>query len=234
MASGPVERLLALSEPQTRKYCFSEPSEVAGVTMEFRLTYRGKLPSATGSDTRAKDKHLIRKQLHRQLRVLWQDHRTLKSKLVPSSSEPDPGGPALVPLAGIHNPTAEVDRIANNFAHHGYRFVPLIRESEGLACSLYILFLRRDNPGNLVRSGGDIDNRLKVLLDALRMPKDLSELAGFPPEQDEDPFFCLLEDDVLINDISVTTDRLLTPKEDDENINDVMLVIHVNPAAIVI
>jgi hypothetical protein len=203
--------------------------------VEFRLTYRGKLPAASSADSRAREKHLIRKQLHKQLRVLWGDHRALKSKLVARQSVSGYDGEeaALIRLAEMQtDPKIEVERIADKFAHHGYRFVPLIREPEGIACSLDILFLRRDNPGNLVRSGGDIDNRLKVLLDALRMPKDLSELAGFPPDQGEDPFFCLLEDDVLINDISVTTDRLLVPKEDEEHINDVMLVIHVTAKAI--
>ncbi|MGI8743784.1 MAG: hypothetical protein ACR2NN_14655 [Bryobacteraceae bacterium] len=87
----------------------------------------------------------------------------------------------------------------------GRRFGSLIRKLNGLACSLDVLLLRRDNPGGLLKSGGDIDNRLKVLLDGLRMPASLAELGGFEPDSDEEPFFCLLEDDVLINDLSVTT-----------------------------
>jgi hypothetical protein len=41
----------------------------------------------------------------------------------------------------------------------------------------------------LIHSGGDIDNRLKVLFDALRIPTDCSELAGVIKEADEDPYF---------------------------------------------
>jgi hypothetical protein len=57
-------------------------------------------------------------------------------------------------------------------------FLPLINEATGVGCSLDILFLRRDPPGALIRSGGDIDNRVKVLFDALRMPRNDKEVHG--------------------------------------------------------
>ena len=117
-----------------------------------------------------------------------------------------------------------LEHIADDHQRCGGRFVPLISNAGGFTCSLSILFLRRDNPGNLVENGGDIDNRIKVLLDGLRMPETVNQLGGFPIDADEDPFFCLLEDDKLITSISVTTDRLIIPKRSDENINDVMLV----------
>ena len=68
--------------------------------------------------------------------------------------------------------------IADHFAQFGFRWSPLIDERYGLACALDILFLRRDEPGNVIKSGGDIDNRLKVLFDALRTPANQSEIAG--------------------------------------------------------
>jgi hypothetical protein len=43
-------------------------------------------------------------------------------------------------------------------------------------------------------------------------------------EAGEDPFFCLLEDDSLVTDISVTTDKLL-PMDHAEYIHEVHLVI---------
>src|SRR6266849_6098917 len=52
----------------------------------------------------------------------------------------------------------------------GKQFVPLVRQSLALACSLDILFLRREEPGSLILQGGDIDNRIKTLFDALKMP----------------------------------------------------------------
>lgn len=87
----------------------------------------------------------------------------------------------------------------------------------------------------MVASGGDIDNRLKVLLDGLVMPRTESDLGGIPLEPDENPFFCLLEDDSLITSVSVITDRLLTPLAAGEKISDVCLIIHVtvlNPGAL--
>jgi hypothetical protein len=47
------------------------------------------------------------------------------------------------------------------------------------------------------------------------------------PESGEDPFFCLLEDDNLITEIKVTTDRLLVPQREAEGVHDVVLMIHV-------
>jgi hypothetical protein len=120
------------------------------------------------------------------------------------------------------------ESVHNKYLRCGYRFVPLIGGFfEDVACSLDILFLRRDAPGNLVKSGGDIDNRIKTLLDGLRMPSDCGQVEKMPPEDGEDPFYCLLLDDSLITEIRVTTDRLLTPLEDGEGIHDVHLVIHV-------
>jgi hypothetical protein len=90
------------------------------------------------------------------------------------------------------------------------------------------VFLRRDHPGNLIRHGGDIDNRIKVLFDGLRIPQECSELPDdAKPESEDDPFFCLLEDDELITEVKVTTDRLLVPPTGEEHIHNVVLLIHV-------
>src|SRR5262249_54247495 len=95
------------------------------------------------------------------------------------------------------------------------------------------LFLRRDQPGNLIVSGsggGDIDNRIKVLLDALRVPHNDSEVDADVNVSDEpNPFYCLLEDDGVVTDLNVTTDRLLFPVTDIKSHPqlDVRLLIHV-------
>ena len=87
--------------------------------------------------------------------------------------------------------------------------------------------MRRDQPGNIIESGGDLDNRIKVLFDALRLPQNCDEVLPARDGQEDDPIFVLLEDDRLIVDVKVTSDRLLTPRLDGEHINDVRLVIHV-------
>jgi len=80
--------------------------------------------------------------------------------------------------------------------------------------------LRNDAPGALIRSG-DLDNRIKTVFDALRMPTNVDELGGYDaPAEEEDPFYCLLEDDYLITHLSVETDRLLEPSGQASDAND--------------
>ncbi len=105
----------------------------------------------------------------------------------------------------------------------GHEFMPLIRESVGLACSLNIVFMRKGEIGSLVSQDGDLDNRIKTLFDGLRMPLP-SEMGNHHPG--EGPFHCLLEDDALITGFQVDTDRLLTKPGGD--IHEVRLVIDVS------
>lgn len=59
------------------------------------------------------------------------------------------------------------------------------------------------------------------------MPQQCSEVDGQSPSADEDPFFCLLEDDKWIYDFSVTTDTLLVPPDPLEPHRDIVAVIRV-------
>ena len=75
-------------------------------------------------------------------------------------------------------------------------------------------------------ASGDIDNRLKTIFDALRMPASKDELGGYEtPEEGETPFYCLLTDDKLISRVSVETDTLLQPTSLEAGDNDARLVI---------
>jgi hypothetical protein len=80
-----------------------------------------------------------------------------------------------------------------------------------------------------VVSAGDLDNRIKTLIDALRKPHSANELRGNEiPAPGEDPFFCLLEDDDLVTALSVETDMLLDPPvADDAAQRQVKLIISV-------
>jgi hypothetical protein len=122
--------------------------------------------------------------------------------------------------------TVPVEQIANDYDKCGFRFVPLVRK--GMACSLEILILRRDEPFKVFGNAGDLDGRVKTLFDGLRMPQQCSELAGNTPDADENPFYCLLEDDSYINDVDIKTDRLLVPPEPDEPLRDAVVVIAVH------
>lgn len=195
----------------------SRETKGEGVNLEFRLVYQGKLPAAGSGKggTRREEKHAIRKVVHQQLAKVWQQHSTLSFWIEERTGR---------------SPETQEEfkfRIANKwikkYGRFGFNFLPLITEEVGLACSLDILFLRPDVPGKIMDSTGDIDNRIKVLFDGLRMPRYADEVEGYSPTPDENLFFCLLEDDTLINEIKVTTDRLLTPTSGD----DVLLVMHV-------
>lgn len=108
-----------------------------------------------------------------------------------------------------------------------FRFAPLITERLTHVAKLNITLLTPEEPGRAITQGGDLDNRLKTLFDALRAPKTESELpSNEAPQSGEAPFFCLLEDDALISSVSVITDRLLRPNESP---NTVVLLIHVVP-----
>lgn len=197
-----------LELPRTDRYVHDDWPKREGEVVEFRLVFRGKLPSEGRGDKY--EKHQARKQFHRQLAALWKDHPYLSTGLIRNRIQNDP--------------RSVVEQLADNYARCGYRFVPLVNDRWNLACALDIIFLRRDGPGGLVKWGGDIDNRIKVLFDSLRMPQECQELPE-GPQDGEDPFFCLLEDDKLITEVNITTDKLLTPLGENENVNDVMFVI---------
>jgi hypothetical protein len=109
---------------------------------------------------------------------------------------------------------------------NAFNFVPLVTEELSLICGIEILFLRPDYPGAVV-SSGDIDNRLKTLFDALRMPQIGQLKADAVPSENEKPFYVLLEDDKLISRLSVETDTLLEPIGDEMNKSDARLIITV-------
>jgi hypothetical protein len=122
-----------------------------------------------------------------------------------------------------------VQQIARKFSVCNYRFVPLVREDLLLACKLDILFLRGESGRKIVQSG-DIDNRLKTLFDALRTPKRCAEIGGATAETDEDPFFCLLEDDSLITEVRLRADTILTPSSSKlENPVKVIMAVALRP-----
>jgi hypothetical protein len=98
---------------------------------------------------------------------------------------------------------------------------------------LDILFLRHDPPGSVVHAG-DLDNRIKTLIDALRKPQGAIELRGNEtPTDDEDPFFCLLEDDKLVTGLTVESDRYLEPpngrKDADNRRAHIVITVDVRP-----
>lgn len=187
--------------------------------MEFTLFYDGALKAAGKKNRRKDHKHDIRRRFHGQLRELWGQ--------VPlngfSGLLSDPVDPNL-PLTETEA-AGEGGRGGSSVieARGGFRFAPLVCSKLRLVADLSVTLLRPEPPGQIVTQAGDIDNRLKTLLDALKMPSGADELpAGASPGTD--PFFCLLEDDNLITRLDVRTERLLVPDADS---SDVRLLLHV-------
>lgn len=192
--------------------------------MRFRLTYSGPLQAtqrdaqATQRDPMALHKHSVRRVFHAQLKQLWATNKFLRDHKLAPYQVNNPNYRYLPTDGAVwgdsrdqYRPMADV--LADVYARDGYRFVPLVREDISLICNLHILFLRRDYPGSLL-SAGDLDNRIKTLIDCLRPPHGSNELAGNEvPLDGEDPFFVLLEDDKVVTGLTVETDTLLDPPE---------------------
>lgn len=95
-------------------------------------------------------------------------------------------------------------------------YAPLVRTQLHLLAELDILLLRPELPGGVVTSGGDIDNRLKTLFDALGVPSQTQDIApNARVSSGESPTFTLLEDDALIARVNIDTDRLLSAPQPD-------------------
>lgn len=76
--------------------------------------------------------------------------------------------------------------------------------------------------------GGDIDGRVKTVFDSLRVPtpEEAYKLKDkFPPTEDENPMYCLMQDDKLVSEVRVLADHLLLlPHTTSLNPNDSFLV----------
>ena len=153
--------------------------------MRFRLHYRGKLKS-NGSP---KDKQKIRRAIHIQLADLW-----TQSPLAHQAEQ----------FLSIENPYMSVLRRVGDWT-----FSAVVSKTHFLVAELDIVLMRPEEPGALVTQGGDIDNRVKTLLDALTIPKSNQIPSEDTPTEDENPMHCLMEDDNLVTGLSIKVDRLL-------------------------
>jgi hypothetical protein len=102
---------------------------------------------------------------------------------------------------------AETLDLCQAIEKHGAWFRPLVRESYALHCGLKILFLRNEPPGK-VYQGGDIDGRMKTIIDALTMPRNVEQVLEKDTTKSA-PIYCLMEDDSLVSGFQVESERLL-------------------------
>jgi len=196
--------------------------------MRFTLFYRGPLHAASRKETRAEEKQVLRRAFHKQLADLWFTHPAFGSGV----------GNIMDQWLQISDENQIANRPGNMIRAYDYgafRFVPLVTNGLKLRCELDILFLRKEPPGYIFDGEtGDVDNRLKVLFDALRMPKasDKELPAIDRPREGERPFFCLLEDDKLITCFNVETERLLSKQMETDS--EVELLIRVAVKTVVL
>lgn len=162
--------------------------------MEFCLHYSGRLRS----QDRAAGKHKIRQELHEQICALAKCDAF--------------AGLLLDDLQGKRKPGER----AMYTEHAGKRYWFLIPEHLKIAVDINITILVPHDVGVVVHNGGDIDNRVKTLFDSLRVPAAPSEI---PASDDFDyskgGMYCLLQDDKLINRVSIQTYRDYAPHSRD-------------------
>lgn len=149
--------------------------------MEFCLHYCGRLKS----NDNASGKHAIRISLHDQVKSLCNSP------------------PFSVVFEADHNGTR--DNGKPMFLEHGNkRYWFLISEHLATVVDMKITLLVPSKGGKLIQNGGDIDNRIKTLFDALRIPSVASEIPSSDSfNYNNGGMYCLLQDDKLINRVSI-------------------------------
>ena len=168
--------------------------------MRFRLHYRGNL----ASNGTPKQKWILRSSFSAQLDELWKQ-------------EP------LSQISKYRDATYLPNDCYLGENRNGVDYFPIISERICTVAEIDILMLRPGDPGSVLVGGGDIDNRLKTLMDALQPPNDSDTFV--PQGVDRGlPVSCLLRDDKLVTRLNVETDRLLDKVS---NTNEVILIIKV-------
>jgi hypothetical protein len=162
--------------------------------VEFRLVYRG--PLRTQERTRVQQKHDIRRYLHPQLVDLWS--RPPLNEVFGFHVSPVVGKPTLAPVGP-------------------FTFFPTVSSKRSLVAEIDVILLRPQDPGSVLHQDGDLDNQLKILFDAFRIPTAPELPPGAVPTPNEMPhFFSLLEDDRLVVKVTAEADRLLNADDPDQ------------------
>lgn len=174
--------------------------------MEFTLIYQGDLPPNGNSAI----KWEIRNQFDVQMRNLW--------KAPPLSDIKDYIDPNYKPS------DAYLGRKVN-----GIEFVSPVSEKISTLADLDITLLSAGQGQRVTVRGGDIDNRLKTLLDALRAPTSLQEIPEAPMLHNDGRVFCVLDDDKLVNKLTVKVGRLLT-EADFSNLAQAVIEVRIRAA----
>jgi hypothetical protein len=195
--------------------------------LDFTLKYAGPLVSSAATSAK-RLKSQLRVDFDKQFAVLWKEH--------PILHEQDPGRfdrkpPRHFRTVDAHNKPAYQSDIWYRCLVSGIDYVPLVTYGHRMHCHLSIRLHSRRGRGGIIHEGADLDNRLKVLLDALSMP-NVGQDASLAATDNEEPLvYCLLEDDELVTKLSVETLRLLRDDVNDPNYVEADIDVHVTPIA---
>jgi len=198
--------------------------------VDFTLKYSGPLYSAQATAAKRAKSHL-RIEFDRQLTVLWSVHPVLRKEDAGRFERRRVGEGKM---ADLTPPVLYESELWRRCLVGGIDYVPLVTYGHRMHCHLAIRLHSRRAPGGIVHHGADLDNRLKALIDALRVP-DPGQNTTQPESAGTEPLmYCLLEDDSLVTKLSIETFRLLKPEQEsashaDANYAEVDIDVHVAP-----
>lgn len=171
--------------------------------MKFTLTFSGELPPS-GNKPKPEAVWKIREQIHPQIDELLRTHPALRNGFA--------------------------DNYITTIDVQGAKYRPLLHRKQDVICGVSITFLSKEDPGQLVRQDGDIDNRIKTLFDGLRMPNKGDTIPTGKPAFN--PMCCLMEDDSMITGLSVKTDRLLSASNSPATWVHLLIEVHTSVSVV--
>jgi hypothetical protein len=199
---------------------------VAGVArhvpVEFTLRYCGRVPTRS-----KKEAHRIRCEFEEQLADYWSRDKRLadvkqtniKRAVQSSRFQFDVRRQELGERVGGKS----ADRYYFTEVE-GVKFVPLVTKWRYLRAEISIRMHRWEGSlhhGGIIEHNGDLDNKCKALIDALRMP---TVKGGDCPKgitHARPLFFCVLEDDRLITKLTIEMRNRLGPRPTADKLADV-------------
>jgi hypothetical protein len=174
-----------------------------GELMRFTLTYDGPL-LATGNDPPV--------QSESKLRNIW----AIRNRFEPQIGRIYETNPIFRGAVGPPS-RAAATIMRSPIERNGFKFAAIARTALGLGCEVDIKLLVNHEPGSVITRAGDLDNRLKTIFDALRVPQ-ANEFRGINLTIAADHFYpCLLEDDAAITKVSIASERWLDGGNRTEN-----------------
>lgn len=171
--------------------------------MRITLTHKGEIP---GNKRPPEKIDAIRQDFHRQLSKLWGRNQLaiLKTWL---DSNFAAGAPDFRRVVGT------------------YVYLPVVSEAIHTHARLTITLLAGVDVHRPAFANGDIDNRVKSLIDALAAPSQATQIPSSAPAVGT---ICLLSDDSLVDGLTIQTGPLL--EENDPAVTLAIVVADVIPA----